>query len=105
MSESFPLNADCSENEDAYSWDFGNGGTTIAKSATHMYANPGTYQVALRVDGNEGNETKSQSINIAQVCYTCTCNIPFSSTSCGTIQNAEAWCSGCVAPGYSCDCN
>lgn len=47
----------------AYSWDFGDGNNGLGPQITHLYANPGTYDVVLTVIGS-GSGTCS---NISQV--------------------------------------
>ena len=48
----------------AWSWDFGDGGTSTAQNPTHTYATPGTYSVTLTVRRTSGN-TLSMSITKA----------------------------------------
>lgn len=38
----------------AYSWTFGDGGTSTAQNPTHTYGAPGTYDVTLTVTDNQG---------------------------------------------------
>jgi PKD repeat protein len=45
-----------------YSWDFGNGSTSLRKATTTMFVNPGTYTVKLTV--TNGIETDSSYMSI-----------------------------------------
>jgi len=51
-----------------WSWDFGDGGTSTEQNPAHVYANPGTYNVALTVTTSAGanTETKNAFIQIIQ---------------------------------------
>jgi PKD repeat protein len=45
-----------------WSWDFGDGGTSAARSPIHAYAEPGTYPVSLTVKDSAGNtSTRTRS--------------------------------------------
>lgn len=46
---------------DDYRWDFGDGGTSSARTAVHTFNEPGTYTVALAVTGPGGTATKIKS--------------------------------------------
>jgi PKD repeat protein len=46
--------ADPDDSISGYAWTFGDGGTATGVNASHSYATPGTYQVALTVTDNEG---------------------------------------------------
>jgi PKD repeat protein len=46
----------------AYSWDFGDGATADGEFATHTYARPGSYTVALRVVDDLGQEASAQQV-------------------------------------------
>jgi hypothetical protein len=51
--------------KDDYQWSFGDGGTAIGPSVTHVYAKGGTYTVTLRVTDRGGNEASlSQTITV-----------------------------------------
>ncbi|HEV8380340.1 MAG TPA: PKD domain-containing protein [Gemmatimonadales bacterium] len=73
----------------AYSWTFGDGGTSTAQNPSHTYAQGGTYTVKLTVTDNEGvtgTTSKSVTVNqppVANFTFSCgsglTCN--FTSTS------------------------
>jgi PKD repeat protein len=41
----------------SYSWNFGDSGTASGSSASHMYANPGTFNVTLTISDNRGGST------------------------------------------------
>ena len=43
-----------SQNAVAYSWDFGDGGTSTQENPTHTYAEDGTYEVRLTVENSDG---------------------------------------------------
>ncbi|MEZ4908785.1 MAG: PKD domain-containing protein [Saprospiraceae bacterium] len=51
-----------SSNADTYSWDFGDGNTSIDENPTHIYSNGGTYNVCLTVDNDCGSDNSCQSI-------------------------------------------
>ncbi len=44
----------------SYAWAFGDGGTSSSQSPMHVYANPGTYTVALTVTGPGGGDTQTK---------------------------------------------
>lgn len=49
-----------------YNWQFGDGGTGSGVNPTHIYSNPGTYTVTLRVeDGRGGSNTAQTTAQIA----------------------------------------
>lgn len=43
---------------DSYQWDFGDGRSSTAPTAVHTYSTPGTYSVALSVEGPDGSATE-----------------------------------------------
>ncbi|MFM7080082.1 MAG: PKD domain-containing protein [Bacteroidota bacterium] len=47
-----------------YNWDFGDGSTSTQVTPTHVYANPGTYQVALQSNNCFSSDTYTQMISI-----------------------------------------
>lgn len=48
-----------------WSWDFGDGNSSIAADPTHRYALPGSYTVTLRVVDDQGaNDTVSRVVNV-----------------------------------------
>jgi len=49
----------------SYIWDFGDGGTSTAPVAPHVYEDPGSYTAALTVVDDEGDTTTSPSISIS----------------------------------------
>lgn len=52
-----------SQNANDFTWDFGDGSTSIAENPSHTYNFPGTYTVTLKVkNGNLQNQTSSQII-------------------------------------------
>ena len=44
----------CSQNAESYSWDFGDGRTSIEASPEHAFSSIGTYRVALTVTNTSG---------------------------------------------------
>ncbi|MGH9875222.1 MAG: PKD domain-containing protein, partial [Pyrinomonadaceae bacterium] len=46
-------------NVTAWSWSFGDGGTSIVQSPSHSYTTTGTYTVSLTVTGPDGSDTKT----------------------------------------------
>ncbi|MDD5511376.1 MAG: PKD domain-containing protein [Dehalococcoidales bacterium] len=46
------------------SWDFGDGGTSIEKSPTHIFTTPGVYEVVLAVTGPGGQDSASLQIEV-----------------------------------------
>jgi len=49
-----------STNATAFSWDFGDGGTSTAQNPSHSYAAAGTYTVALTASGACGSDTETK---------------------------------------------
>jgi PKD repeat protein len=45
----------------AYSWDFGDGATSVEKNPVHQYKNSGTYLVVLTVTDNSGSRSSKDS--------------------------------------------
>jgi PKD repeat protein len=45
----------------AWSWTFGDGGTSTAQNPSHTYTTPGTYSVSLTVSNSSGTDTATQS--------------------------------------------
>jgi PKD repeat protein len=45
----------------AWSWDFGDGGTSTLQNPSHIYQLPGTYTVTLTVSNDIGSDAKTQS--------------------------------------------
>jgi PKD repeat protein len=41
---------------DAWSWDFGDGGTSTEQNPTHLYEQAGTFRVILTVTNDEGSD-------------------------------------------------
>ena len=68
----------------SWSWDFGDGNTSIAQNPSYTYASAGTYNVRLTVIGPGGSDTKTLSnhINVLprQVSLTVSINPPGSGT-------------------------
>lgn len=51
-----------------YFWDFGDGNTSTAIAPTHMYTNPGSYQVCLTVTSADGcSTTTCRQVNVAHI--------------------------------------
>jgi PKD repeat protein len=55
---------DTSTDAVSYSWDFGDGATSVQASPVHTYANPGTYTVTLTVSNDAGQDTMEMEINV-----------------------------------------
>lgn len=49
---------------DTHAWDLGDGTTSTDVSPAHIYANPGTYTVTLRVTGPGGSSTATAKIEV-----------------------------------------
>jgi outer membrane protein OmpA-like peptidoglycan-associated protein len=47
-----------------YEWDFGDGSTAQSTSPTHVYNEPGAYQVTLNVSNDVGQDSRSISVEI-----------------------------------------
>ena len=62
----------------AWSWSFGDGGTSTARNPVYTYATAGTYTVSLTANSPGGTNTKTQSAYIT-----------VSSTTGGGGNNAE----------------
>ncbi len=45
-------------------WDFGDGSTSIAENPTHIFDQPGTYTITLKVKNSDGQNQKSSQITI-----------------------------------------
>jgi PKD repeat protein len=51
-----------------YLWDFGDGNTSTALNPTHVYAEPGTYQIRFEVEGDNGCvKSQSETVEIGVV--------------------------------------
>lgn len=51
-----------------YFWDFGDGNTSTGIAPTHLYANPGSYQVCLTVTSADGcSTTTCRQVNVAHI--------------------------------------
>ena len=44
----------------SWSWDFGDGSTSLQQNPSHTYTNPGTYTVSLTVTGPSGSDEKTE---------------------------------------------
>ena len=49
-------------NPSSWSWSFGDGAAATTASPTHVYAEPGTYEVTLRATNEGGSSTASQQV-------------------------------------------
>ena len=45
----------------AWSWTFGDGGTSTAQNPSHVYTTPGTYDVVLQVTSAGGTDTETKT--------------------------------------------
>lgn len=56
-------------NPTSWSWDFGDGSTSISKNPTHTYSKAGTYTVSLTVSSNTGSNTitKTNFITVTDI--------------------------------------
>jgi PKD repeat protein len=45
-------------------WDFGDGSTSIAENPSHVFSQPGTYTITLKVKNKDGQNQKSAQITI-----------------------------------------
>ena len=66
------FNSDSSYDPDgtinAFSWDFGDGGTSSAANPSYIYTNAGTYDAILTVTDDQGaSSSATVTINVAQV--------------------------------------
>lgn len=55
--ESVSFNDFSSDSPTSWSWSFGDGGTSIFQSPSHIYTTPGTYTVELTVSNSAGSDT------------------------------------------------
>lgn len=53
-------------NATSYSWDFGDGETSMDESPVHTYSSGGTYSVVLTVENVSGTDTESQDVVIEE---------------------------------------
>lgn len=55
---------DMSQYAMGWSWDFGDGGSSLAQNPTYTYATPGVYNVCLTVHDTCGTNTSCQALNV-----------------------------------------
>ncbi|MFH1319536.1 MAG: PKD domain-containing protein [Bacteroidota bacterium] len=53
-----------SSNADSYSWDFGDGSTSIEQNPAYTYSDTGTYTVTLTVSNSCGSDTYNQTVTV-----------------------------------------
>jgi hypothetical protein len=53
----------------SWSWDFGDGGTSVEQNPTHIYTVPGNYTVRLSVDGGKVICTKTDYIKVTSILF------------------------------------
>jgi PKD repeat protein len=68
------------------SWSFGDGGTSTAFVATHVYASPGTYPVTLTVTGPGGSASITQNVSVSGPVSALFSFTPASPTTNDTVQ-------------------
>ena len=89
------------DSPDSWLWDFGDGNTSVAQHPTHIYVNPGIYDVTLTTS-RSGQCQNSIIINNAIKVYdkpviqiiadtTYSCNIPFEVEFTDMTANAVSW--------------
>ena len=61
------LFTNASQNATSYSWDFGDGSSSIEKDAQHLFKQKGKYIVKLNVKGEGGEATVIKELNIGEV--------------------------------------
>ncbi|KAK3582489.1 hypothetical protein CHS0354_024036 [Potamilus streckersoni] len=54
-----------STNAASYSWNFGDGNSSVATNPTHTYSTDGTYSVTLTATNSQGSHQKTQSITLS----------------------------------------
>ncbi|MCB9234831.1 MAG: PKD domain-containing protein [Bacteroidia bacterium] len=65
-----------------YSWDFGDGGSSSLTNPSHVYANPGTYNVCLSfLDATGCSATVCKNVTVTLGSTSCTANFSFSVSS------------------------
>ena len=52
----------------AWTWAFGDGGTSTAQSPSHIYKTPGTFTVSLTVSSATGSDTATSKVTVAPSC-------------------------------------
>ena len=81
----------------AYSWDFGDGGTSTETTPAHVYASIGTFNVALTATDNDGaSTTKSRTVATSQPTVT---ELSFTLDAAGTIKAKLTSTATCEAHG------
>lgn len=64
VNEEVQFDGMCSKNADTYSWDFGDGTSSIGSPVKHKYANTGIYVIRLLVARNGETATVNSSLTI-----------------------------------------
>ena len=60
-----------------YHWDFGDYSTSTEENPIHIYSNPGTYTVTLKVTGENGSGSINKSVKITGTTYSFRNNTSF----------------------------
>jgi outer membrane protein OmpA-like peptidoglycan-associated protein len=57
----------------AYSWDFGEGGSSSEQNPVHTYNDPGNYTARLTVTDSKGNRSRERTTSVAVACPALAC--------------------------------
>ena len=95
--------SDASTGATAWSWDFGDGGSSSAQSPSHVFLAPGTYTVTLTASGGGASDDASHQVTVAAGCTivkVTALRSPFglSVKGSGFVRGCKAYIGGRVAP-------